>query len=102
VPLKIDYGSLTVAELDQILVDVHAARVRQLSGENRPKAKPRTCKYCENPATKTLVWLKDKGGRPARIRLPWCGCDLMTAFRRFWMNPYQVVEGRDYQVEESN
>jgi hypothetical protein len=56
------------------------------------------CRYCDGEATKTLVWLKDKQGRPARIKLPWCGCDLMTALRRIWASPYQVIEGRDYEV----
>lgn len=57
------------------------------------------CHYCENKATKTLVWLKNKQGMPARIKLPWCGCDLKTALKRFWPNPYQVIEGEDYEVE---
>ncbi len=61
---------------------------------------PEKCHYCDSPATKTLVWLKDKRQRPARIRLPWCGCDLMTALRRFWPSPYPVVEGEDYAVEQ--
>ena len=56
------------------------------------------CKYCENVATKTLVWLKDKRQCPARISGPWCGCDLQEALRRFWPNPYKVVEGEDYEV----
>lgn len=56
------------------------------------------CKYCDREATRTLVWLKDKRQRPARIKLPWCGCDLMTALRRIWACPYQVQEGRDYEV----
>lgn len=59
----------------------------------------RKCQYCEGQASKTLVWLFDKQGRPANIRLPWCGCDLMTALRRFWNNPYQVREGIDYRFE---
>lgn len=59
------------------------------------------CHYCENSATKTLVWLKDKQGRPDEIKLPWCGCDLMTALKRFWRTPYPVVEGDDYKVEET-
>ena len=58
------------------------------------------CKYCDNEATKTLVWLKDKRRLPARIKLPWCGCDLMTALKRFWASPYQVVEGVDYEIEK--
>lgn len=57
------------------------------------------CHYCENEATKNVVWLKDKRRQPARIVLPWCGCDLMTAIRRIWASPYQVVEGVDYAVE---
>lgn len=57
------------------------------------------CHYCENQATSTLVWLKDKNQRPARIQLPYCGCDLMVALKRFWKHPYQVIEGRDFEVE---
>lgn len=56
------------------------------------------CHYCDNAATKMLVWLYDKNKRAARIKLPWCGCDLMVALRRIWGNPYQVHEGRDYEV----
>lgn len=56
------------------------------------------CCYCENEATKTLTWLKDRRQQPARIKVMWCGCDLMVALRRFWPNPYQVIEGRDYEV----
>ena len=58
------------------------------------------CKYCENEATKRVVWLYDRNHRPARIVVPWCGCDLMTALKRFWPNPYQIVEGRDFEVQE--
>jgi trehalose/maltose hydrolase-like predicted phosphorylase len=58
-----------------------------------------TCKYCKNTATKTLVWLRDKNQRPARIKVPWCGCDLQLALKRFWGNPYKVVEGSDYEIE---
>lgn len=69
---------------------------RGLSWKEHPR-----CKYCDqNGATKTLIWLKDKQGRPARICVPWCGCDLQEALRRFWPNPYTVVEGVDYQIEE--
>jgi hypothetical protein len=57
------------------------------------------CHYCANQSTKTLVWLKDKNRQPARIRLPWCGCDLMAALKRFWPSPYPVQEGVDYEVE---
>lgn len=57
------------------------------------------CHYCENDAAKTLVWLKNRRQEPARIQLPWCGCDLMTALKRFWPCPYPVVEGVDYAVE---
>ncbi len=57
------------------------------------------CHYCERAADRTVVWLKDKKGAPAEIRLPWCGCDLMTALKRFWPNPYQIQEGVDYKVE---
>lgn len=58
------------------------------------------CHYCNSESTQTLVWLKDKRQRPAEIKLPWCGCDLMTALRRIWHSPYQVVEGVDYRVED--
>jgi hypothetical protein len=58
------------------------------------------CHYCEKQADRTLVWLKDKRQQPARIQLPWCGCDLMVALRKFWPCPYQVQEGVDYEVEE--
>ncbi len=57
------------------------------------------CHYCENAASKTLVWLYDKRHQPARIKLPWCGCDLMTALRKIWVSPYQVVEGVEYVIE---
>jgi hypothetical protein len=58
-----------------------------------------TCKYCDQPATQTLVWLFDRQRRPARIRVPWCGCDLMTALKRFWPNPSPVREGYHYECE---
>jgi hypothetical protein len=58
------------------------------------------CKYCDNPATKTLVWLFDKNRRPTKIRLPWCGCDLMVALRKIWSNASPVTEGYHYAVEE--
>lgn len=57
------------------------------------------CHYCENDATKTVVWLYDKYKDPSEIKLPWCGCDLTKALRRFWSSPYPVVEGVDYRVE---
>lgn len=57
------------------------------------------CHYCENQATKTIVWLKDKKGKPTHLRLPWCGCDLMVALKKFWSNPYTVIEYLDYKVE---
>lgn len=57
------------------------------------------CNYCENEATRTLIWLLDKQRRPARIRLPWCGCNLQVALMRFWRYPYKVIEGQDYSVE---
>jgi hypothetical protein len=56
------------------------------------------CHYCDNESSKTLVWLKDKSGRAARIKLPWCGCDLMASLKKIWSHPYQVHEGRDYEV----
>lgn len=56
------------------------------------------CHYCDNEATKQVIWLKDKHQRPARIALPWCGCDLMTALKRFWAVPCQIKEGWDYEV----
>jgi hypothetical protein len=58
------------------------------------------CYYCDNVANKILIWLKDKGGNPTRRELNWCGCDLQIALKRFWVNPYKVVEGVDYEVEE--
>ena len=57
------------------------------------------CHYCDNEATKTLVWLKDKRGQPAEIKVQWCGCDLMTVLKRLWANPYPVREGVDYRIE---
>lgn len=60
------------------------------------------CHYCEKMSTKTLVWLKDKKQKPARIQLPWCGCDLQTALKRFWPHPYTVREGVDYEVVEDS
>jgi hypothetical protein len=57
------------------------------------------CKYCDNEAIKTLVWLKDKNQRQTRIQLPWCGCDLMVALTKFWKYPYLVVKGVDYEEE---
>ncbi len=57
------------------------------------------CHYCDKDAVKTLVWLYDKNQEPAEIKLPWCGCDLMTALKRFWGSPYPVAEGVDYRVE---
>lgn len=57
------------------------------------------CHYCENQSTKTLIWLKDKKQQPARIKLPWCGCDLQVALKKFWHSPYTVVEGRDYETK---
>lgn len=57
------------------------------------------CHYCENNASKTLVWLYDKNRNPSRIKLPWCGCDLMAALRKIWSSPYPVVEGSDYEIE---
>lgn len=62
-------------------------------------AKPVKCHYCDRKATKTLVWLYDKSHRPCRIRLPWCGCDLMAALRKIWARPYQIEEGIDYEIE---
>lgn len=59
------------------------------------------CHYCDKKAKQTLVWLKDKQGSPARISLPWCGCDLMAALRKIWASPYQVQEGVDYEIIQS-
>ncbi len=70
----------------------------QYCGEPLPK-EAAECHYCENKATKKVVWLKDKNGNPARIALPWCGCDLMEALTHFWGQPYQIVEGIDFIVE---
>lgn len=58
------------------------------------------CRYCEAEATRTLTWLFDKNHRPARITVRWCGCDLMTALRKIWPSPYQVIKGVDYEWEE--
>ena len=58
------------------------------------------CHYCSNKATKYLIWLKNKRQEPARIKLAWCGCDLMVALRKFWYSPYQVREGIDYEIEQ--
>lgn len=58
------------------------------------------CHYCICQANKTLVWLKGKDGRPAMIRLPWCGCSLNVALKRTFNNPYPVSEGRDYKIEK--
>jgi hypothetical protein len=52
------------------------------------------CHYCEEPATKNITWLKDRRQRPARITLPWCGCDLMEALKRFWISPYRSFKVR--------
>lgn len=59
------------------------------------------CHYCDNPATKFVIWLKDKHGQPARtkMRISWCGCDLTEAMKRFWPNPYTVRLGVDYEVD---
>lgn len=59
------------------------------------------CHYCKNEATKTVVWLKNKNQQPSRIKLPWCGCDLMSALKKIWPSPYQIVEGEDYEVENT-
>lgn len=57
------------------------------------------CQYCANEATKNVVWLKNKRQESARIKLPWCGCDLMSALKKFWPIPYQIREGIDYEIE---
>lgn len=59
------------------------------------------CHYCIANANKTLVWLKNKNGQPAVIRLPWCGCSLVIALKKSMgiANPYPVKEGVDYKVE---
>ncbi len=64
-----------------------------------PTPPPVKCHYCDNQATQSVIWLLDKRGRPARIKLPWCGCDLMVAIQRFWAHPYQIVEGVDYRID---
>lgn len=58
-----------------------------------------TCHYCSNRAKQNVVWLKDKRGKPARIILPHCGCDLMEAIRQFWPDPYPIQRGIDYEIE---
>lgn len=60
------------------------------------------CHYCDNESVQTLVWLQDKNGDPAQIRLPWCGCDLMTALKKFWSHPFPVREGTHYRIENSS
>ncbi len=70
--------------------------IARLTGLQTPNMKK--CHYCANRAVKTLVWLKDRSRQPARICLPWCGCDLQVALKRFWPNPYTVVCGTDYEV----
>jgi len=57
------------------------------------------CHYCDNSAVQTLVWLYDKNAKPAQIRLPWCGCDLMTALKKIWSNASPVQEGVHYRIE---
>lgn len=57
------------------------------------------CHYCEQQTEQEIVWLKNKFGEPARIVLPWCGCDLNTALKRFWKYPYPVREGIDYEIQ---
>lgn len=57
------------------------------------------CKYCNEAATKTLVWLYDRHQQPARIEVPYCGgCDLMTALRKIWPNASPVSEGIHYEI----
>ena len=56
------------------------------------------CKYCDKEATKTLVWLYDKQRKPARISVPYCGCDLMTALQKIWQNASPVTEGVHYEI----
>lgn len=58
------------------------------------------CHYCDNQAIQILVWLKDKSGQKAIIRLPWCGCDLMEALKKIWKTPYQVQRGVDYEIDD--
>lgn len=59
------------------------------------------CHYCDNRATRTLIWLKTKRGSPAEISLPWCGCDLMeNCINKIYTHPYQIKEGEDYKYEE--
>ena len=53
------------------------------------------CYYCDNQATKTLVWLKDISKKPARIKRPWCGCDLQISFQKFCKYPYKVIKSME-------
>jgi len=78
-------SSVVLAQLDQ---------VREAAKARRAK-----CHYCDNQSDRILVWLRDKNNQPAEIKLPWCGCDLMTALRRIWPTPRPVVEGEDYRTE---
>lgn len=58
-----------------------------------------TCHYCEKASVQSVVWLKDKRGRAARIVLPHCGCDLYEALKRFWPEPGAIFDGIDYMIE---
>ncbi len=57
------------------------------------------CHYCTKPATQNIVWLKNKQGEAARIMLPHCGCDILTALRKYWPSPNPIKSGVDYVIE---
>jgi hypothetical protein len=88
-------GYFTAAELRRI-----ADKMDELKPAEPPPRDPSKCRYCDNAPTKRLIWLKDKYGKPARIAVNWCGCDLQEALKRFWTSPYPVREGIDYEVQE--
>jgi len=66
--------------------------------EEEPEPVETECHYCDNTADRRLVWLKDKQGKPARIEVLWCGCDLQVALQRIYPRPHHVREGVDYEV----
>jgi hypothetical protein len=88
-------GRFTAEQLRRI-----ADKMDELKKAAETNVDGKTCRYCDNPPTKGLVWLKDKYGQPVRITVLWCGCDLQTALKKFWSNPYTVREGIDYEVVE--
>jgi UDP-N-acetyl-D-mannosaminuronic acid transferase (WecB/TagA/CpsF family) len=57
------------------------------------------CRYCDKKATQKVVWLKNKYGEPATIRVNHCGCDLMKALTKIYGNPYPIEKDVDYRIE---